>query len=227
MKPKVVSYIRVSTQRQGSSGLGLEGQRAAVEAFCRENGYDLLAEYREVESGRKADRPILRQALAKAKATKSTLLIAKLDRLARNVAFVANLMEAGADFRACDVPTANRLTLHILSAVAEAEAEAISVRTKAALAAYKARGGHLGASNPRCRSLTQEHRQKGATVSGKRATRLAFEANAEAAAIAHDLHREGLALRAIAAELDARGVPTRTGGSWSHVQVLRLLRRAA
>lgn len=227
MKSKVVSYVRVSTQRQGASGLGLEAQRAAVEAFCRENGCELLQEFREVESGRKSDRPILRKALARAKATQSVLVIGKLDRLARNVHFISGLMEAGVEFRACDVPTANRLTLHILSAVAEEEARAISARTKAALAAYKARGGRLGASNPACRSLTQASREKGAVESGKRSASLACEANAEAAAIARDLRSRGLALRVIAKELDARGVASRTGTSWSHVQVLRLLRRAA
>ena len=227
VRSKVVSYVRVSTQRQGASGLGLEAQRACVEAFCRENGCELLEEFREVESGRKSDRPILRKALARAKATKSILLIARLDRLARSVHFVSGLMDAGVEFRACDVPTANRLTLHILSAVAEEEARAISARTKAALAAYKARGGRLGASNPACRSLTQEMREKGAAESGKRTASLACEANAEATAIACGLHREGASLRVIAKELDARGVASRTGTSWSHVQVLRLLRRAA
>jgi DNA invertase Pin-like site-specific DNA recombinase len=227
MKPKVVSYIRVSTQRQGSSGLGLEGQRAAVETFCRENGCDLLAEFQEVESGCKSDRPILRQALARARTAKAVLLIAKLDRLARNVAFIANLMEAGVEFRACDLPQANRLTVHIMAAVGEAEARAISDRTKAALAAYKARGGRLGASNPLCRSLTHALRVKGAAASGRRNTTLARESNAEPTAIARDLHRQGTTLRAIAAELDTRGVPTRTGKPWSHVQVLRLLQRAA
>lgn len=227
MKPRVVSYIRVSTQRQGASGLGLEGQRAAVEAFCRENGCNLLAEYREVESGCKSDRPILRQALSRARTAKAALLIAKLDRLARNVAFIANLMEAGVEFRACDLPQANRLTVHIMAAVGEAEARAISERTKAALAAYKARGGRLGASNPSCRSLTHALRVKGAVASGRRNAALAREANAEATAIARDLRCQGTALRAMAAELDARGIPTRTGKPWSHVQVLRLLRRLA
>jgi DNA invertase Pin-like site-specific DNA recombinase len=165
---KVVAYYRVSTQRQGQSGLGLDGQRSAVEQFCRENRYDLLDEFTEVESGRKSDRPVLRKALARAKATKSVLVIAKLDRLARNVHFVSGLMEAGVEFTACDMPSANRLTLHIISAVGEAEAKAISDRTRTALQAAKARGTLLGASNPRCRSLTQENRQKGAATSGGR-----------------------------------------------------------
>jgi DNA invertase Pin-like site-specific DNA recombinase len=224
---KVVAYYRVSTQRQGASGLGLDGQRSAVEQFCREQRYDLIEQYTEIESGKRNDRPVLRKALARAKAAKAVLLIARLDRLARNCAFVANLMESGVEFRACDMPTATGLTIQILSAVGEAEAKAISDRTRAALQAAKARGTLLGASNPRCRSLTQAHRQKGATTSGTRSAQLAREFNAEATAIAKELHRHGMALRAIAAELDGRGLSTRTGQPWSHVQVRRLLQRAA
>lgn len=227
MKSKVISYLRVSTSRQGSSGLGLEGQRAAVEQFCSENGAELVAEYQEVESGRKNDRPVLRQALARARATKATLLIAKLDRLARNVHFISGLMEAGCDFRACDIPHANRLTVHIMAAVAEDEARRISERTKAALAAYKARGGNLGAANPRCRHLNQELRKKGAIVSAKARITQAAEMNAEATVTALHLKGEGRSLREIAIELDKRGLPTRHGKPWSHVQVLRLIRRSA
>jgi DNA invertase Pin-like site-specific DNA recombinase len=223
----VVSYIRVSTVSQNQSGLGLEAQQAAIAQYCRAGGYELLQEYREVESGKRNDRPVLKQALARAKSAKAVLLIARLDRLARNVHFVSGLMESGVEFSACDMPSANRLTLHILAAVGEAEALAISTRTKAALAAAKVRGTLLGASNPRCRSLTQENRQKGAATSGGRTAQLAREFNVEATAIARELHRHGMALRAIAAELDVRGLSTRTGQPWSHVQVRRLLQRAA
>jgi DNA invertase Pin-like site-specific DNA recombinase len=220
---KVVSYIRVSTQRQGQSGLGLEAQQAAIAEYCRAGGYELLQEFREVESGRKCDRPILRKALARAKATRSLLVIGKLDRLARNVHFISGLMEAGIEFRACDMPSANRLTVHILAAVAEEEARAISARTKSALAAYKARGGRLGASNPACRNLTHDAGLKGA----ERTATIARQANAEAATIATELRTAGLSLPAIAAELDARGISTRTGCRWNAMGVLRLLRRAA
>ncbi|MGA7247867.1 MAG: recombinase family protein, partial [Candidatus Cybelea sp.] len=137
---KAVSYLRVSTQRQGASGLGVEAQRSAVEAFCRSHGYRIVEEFVEIESGRKSDRPVLRDALARAKSSHSTLVIAKLDRLARNVAFIANLMESGVEFRACDMPEANGLLLHVMAAVAEQEARAISERTRNALAAAKARG---------------------------------------------------------------------------------------
>lgn len=138
-----VSYIRVSTQRQGSSGLGLSAQRSAVQQFCKQHGSTMVREFREVESGRNNDRAVLHEAIAYAKRAKATLLIAKLDRLARNVAFIANLMESGIEFRACDVPEANRLLLHIMAAVAEAEAKAISDRTRVALQAAKERGRRL------------------------------------------------------------------------------------
>lgn len=218
-----VAYYRVSTQRQGASGLGLDGQRAGVEQFCRENRCRLVESFTEVESGRKSDRPVLRKALARARATKSLLVIGKLDRLARNVHFISGLMQAGVEFRACDVPTANRLTLHILAAVAEAEAEAISARTRAALDAAKRRGVRLGASNPSCHRLTRHAAFKGA----QRTATIAREQNREATSIAIELRNDGLSLPAIAAELETRGVVTRTGRSWTAMGVLRLLRRAA
>ena len=133
---KYVAYYRVSTRRQGRSGLGLEAQRLAVERF---NG-SLIAEYTEVESGRRNARPELQKALAHCRATKSTLLIAKLDRLSRNVAFLSALMDSGAEIVAADMPDANRLTLHIMAALAEHESKMISDRTKAAIAARVARG---------------------------------------------------------------------------------------
>ena len=145
---KIVSYIRVSTKAQGNSGLGLEAQRSAVGAFADSRGANIQAEYREVETGKKKDRPELTKALAHCRRSKATLVVAKLDRLARNVAFTSALMESDVDFVACDNPHANRLTIHILAAVAEAEAVAISERTKAALAAAKARGVKLGSARP-------------------------------------------------------------------------------
>ncbi len=128
---KVISYVRVSTQRQGESGLGLEAQREAVAVYCKAHGFSLIEEFVEVESGRKTCRPVLLRALQAAKRAKAVLLIAKIDRLARNVAFIANMMEAGVEFRACDMPEANRLMLHIMAAFAEHEARTISERTNA------------------------------------------------------------------------------------------------
>ena len=139
-----IAYYRVSTDRQGKSGLGLEAQRAAVGRYLAGIGGILLAEHTEVETGRRNDRPELQKALAACRKHKARLVIAKLDRLSRNVAFIATMMDAGVEFVACDNPHATRLTLHILAAVAEHEREMISARTKAALQAAKARGVRLG-----------------------------------------------------------------------------------
>ena len=136
---KFVTYLRVSTGRQAESGLGVEAQRRAVVEYVAGRG-QVLAEYTETESGKRNDRPALRDALAEAKAHGATLLIAKLDRLARNVAFIANLLESDVEVAAADMPEANRFVLHIMAAVAEQEGRAISDRTKAALAAAKAPG---------------------------------------------------------------------------------------
>ena len=152
----IIAYHRVSTKQQGESGLGLEGQVAAVAAYARGQGAAIVRAYREVESGKRADRPELAKALAHARRSRATLVIAKLDRLARNVHFLSGLMESNVDFIACDNPNANKLTIHILAAVAEDEAKRISERTRAALAAYKARGGRLGAARPDGRRLTPE-----------------------------------------------------------------------
>src|SRR5215207_3217039 len=141
---KFVSYVRVSTARQGRSGLGLEAQQEAVRSYLNGGNWQLVAEVVEVESGRRNDRPKLAEALRLCRLHSATLIIAKLDRLARNVAFISNLMESGVEFTAVDFPQANRLTVHILAAVAEHEAAMISQRTKAALAAAKARGTRLG-----------------------------------------------------------------------------------
>jgi len=219
---KVVGYVRVSTQRQGESGLGLEAQQAAIAAYCRSNGYDLLDVFTEVESGRKSDRPVLRRAIVRTKAARALLVIAKLDRLARSVAFVSRLMEQ-VDFRACDYPDKDPFMLHIRAAVAEEEARKISQRTKDALAAYKARGGRLGSQNPACRKLTAQSALKGS----KRTAAIAREANVEATTIATELRAAEMSLPAIATELDARGITTRTGKPWNAMQVLRLLRRSA
>src|SRR6516162_418624 len=145
---KFVSYLRVSTVRQGKSGLGLEAQRKAVRDYLDGGNWQLVQEFVEVESGRHSERPQLAAALAACKKHKARLVIAKLDRLSRNLAFIATLMESGVEFIAADMPFANKLTIHILAAVAEHEREAISERTKAALAAAKARGTRLGNPNP-------------------------------------------------------------------------------
>ena len=144
---KFVAYFRVSTDRQGKSGLGLEAQREAVLAYLDGGSWQLVGEFTEVESGKRSDRPQLAAALVACKKHKAKLVIAKLDRLSRNLAFIATLMDSGVEFVAVDNPHANKLTVHILAAVAQHEREMIAQRTKDALAAAKARGVKLG--NPR------------------------------------------------------------------------------
>jgi DNA invertase Pin-like site-specific DNA recombinase len=225
-----IPYYRVSTKQQGASGLGLEGQRAAVEAYARQMGATIKASYTEVESGKKSDRPELARALAHARRAKATLVVAKLDRLARNVAFLSALMDSKVEFKACDNPEASRLTLHILSAVAEAEAKAISDRTKTALAAYKARGGHLGSARPGHWEGREEKRLqalvKARNASGKANTRLAEEAYADLMPSVRTMKAEGLSLRDMADKLNAEGHTTRRGKPWNPVQVARVLERA-
>jgi DNA invertase Pin-like site-specific DNA recombinase len=158
-KSRFVSYLRVSTARQGASGLGLEAQRAAVAAHLTGGDWTLLREIVEIESGKRNDRPALAEALRLCRQQKATLVIAKLDRLARNVHFISGLMESGVEFLAVDMPSANRFVVHILAAVAEQEAEAISKRTKTALAAAKERGTVLGG-----RRVSAEQFQEQGTV---------------------------------------------------------------
>jgi DNA invertase Pin-like site-specific DNA recombinase len=215
-KPAVfIAYLRVSTPRQGESGLGMEAQRAAVETFAAQHDGAIAASFVEVETGKRSDRPELAKALDAARKAKATLLIAKLDRLARNVAFIANLMDAGVEFLACDQPFASRLTLHILAAVAEDEARRISERTKAALQAAKARGRKLGSPIA------------GRTVAKARAARSAYaaKANATTLAVIREVQKSGItSLAGIARTLRARGVKTPAGRSqWQAVQVSRLL----
>ena len=206
-----IAYYRVSTARQEQSGLGLEAQRASVAAYVAGKSGRLLAEFAEVESGRKNDRPQLAAALALCKRKKATLIIAKLDRLARNVRFISSLMESGVQFQAVDMPEANRLTVHILAAVAEHEREAISERTRVALAAKKARGERLG--NPR-----PDLPKARASASLRAST---FHDNMRP--LVRSIAAGGSSLRAVAAELNARSIPTLNGGSWHAATVGRLL----
>jgi DNA invertase Pin-like site-specific DNA recombinase len=219
---KFVAYHRVSTERQGRSGLGLEAQQEAVRAYLNGGRWQLIAELVEVESGKRNDRPKLAEALRLCRLHGATLVIAKLDRLARNVAFISNLMESGVDFVAVDFPQANRLTVHILAAVAEHEAAAISARTKAALAAAKARGTMLGGDRGNFSKIAPL---------GPVASRAVRSAKAEARAadvlpVIDDIRAGGASLRGIATELTSRGIPAPRGGNWSAVQVKRVLERA-
>jgi DNA invertase Pin-like site-specific DNA recombinase len=214
---KWVSYLRVSTDKQGASGLGLEAQRKAVGDFLNGGSWKLAAEFVEVESGKRSDRPQLAAALAACKRYKAKLVVAKLDRLARNVAFTAKLMESGVEFVAADMPFANKLTIHILAAMAEHEREAISDRTKQALAAAKRRGVKLGGPK-----LAEAQRNGSAKNREKADT---FAANTRP--VIEQIRKSGITtLRDLAAALNARGVPTARGGTWTPVQIMAIERRA-
>ncbi|HWE35056.1 MAG TPA: recombinase family protein [Isosphaeraceae bacterium] len=226
---RLVAYYRVSTQKQGQSGLGLDAQRAAVADYARSSHGQIVREFEEVETSTKDtldNRPQLRTALELARATKATLVIAKLDRLARNVYVLAGLMESKVDFVACDNPNANKLTVHILAAVAEDEARRISERTRAALAAYKARGGVLGAARPECRNLGADDAARGRALGARAAATAAARDNAAAVVRARALLAEGLSLTAIGARLTEEGYRGRRGGVLRPAQLGRLLARA-
>lgn len=218
MDGKFVSYLRVSTAKQGASGLGLEAQRAAVAGFLNGGAWTLLGEHIEVESGKVADRPQLAAAMALCQLTRATLLVAKLDRLSRDAHFLLGLQKAGVDFVAVDMPNANKLTVGIMAMVAQQEREAISARTKAALAAAKARGTKLGG-------------YKGGPVpngsDGGAAARVKADAFAtRVAPIVHTLQAGGMGLRGIAAALAERGIRTPRGGNWTAQAVKNLLERS-
>ncbi|MCU9848955.1 recombinase family protein [Defluviimonas sp. WL0024] len=221
--PRFIAYERVSTARQGQSGLGLEAQRNTIEAFAISRSADLLARFTEVESGRNPDRPELGKAIRLARLTGATLVIAKLDRLSRNAAFLLTLRDSGVKFLVCDMPEANDLTVGIMALVAEAEREAISRRTKEALAVAKARGVKLG--NPNGAAALRRAGKGGGPL------RAAVRGNADQHArdlepILDDLARQGItSLRGIADELNARGMRTRRGGRWHVSNVRNLLVR--
>jgi DNA invertase Pin-like site-specific DNA recombinase len=219
-KSRFVSYLRVSTARQGASGLGLEAQRAAVAAHLNGGDWTLLREIVEVESGKRNDRPALAEALRLCRQQKATLVIAKLDRLARNVHFISGLMESGVEFLAVDMPSANRFVVHILAAVAEQEAEAISKRTKAALAAAKERGTVLGG-----RRVSAERFAEIGVTARQILSAQAAKGSAKVLPTIAEIQGQGInTLRAIATELNAREIPTpRRLGEWSAVQVRRVM----
>ena len=208
-----IAYYRVSTQRQGQSGLGLEAQRQAVTGYLA--GRTLINEYTEVETGKGSNaldrRPQLKAALGEAKRTKSTLIIAKLDRLARNVLFVSQLMEAGTPFICADMPEANELTLHIIAAMGQYERKLISERTKAALAAAKARGVKLG--NPSLDIDNTKRRMRAQQF----ADTLAPTLNAWQA--------QGFSQVRMVEELNRLQIPAAKGGEWSRLQLQRVLGR--
>jgi DNA invertase Pin-like site-specific DNA recombinase len=220
---KFVSYIRVSTQRQGRSGLGLEAQRKAVEDHLNGGDWEVIEEFVEVESGKSADRPQLQEALSMCRATGAKLIVAKIDRLTRDAAFLLSLRDSGVEFIAADMPEANRLTVGIMALVAEQEREAISKRTKDALAAAKARGVQLGAYRDGTfvgRTGTREN-----VLKANQAKAAKYRETAVArASLLRKIDPEGRkSLREIAEELNGLEVPTVSGrGQWSANSVRRL-----
>jgi DNA invertase Pin-like site-specific DNA recombinase len=206
MRQQFIAYYRVSTDKQGVSGLGLAAQKEAVNRYLssRSAGAEQpIAEYTEVESGKKhSNRPQLLAALAQCNKRKATLVIARLDRLARNVHFVSGLMETGVPFVAVDMPEATPFMLHIYAAVGEQETKAISQRTKVALAAAKARGTVLG--NPRWQESLEEARKAKGLLPPAPAV----------LGMMHKLRAEGQALRAIAGHLNQLGLRTSQGSIW-------------
>jgi DNA invertase Pin-like site-specific DNA recombinase len=220
---RFVAYERVSTARQGASGLGLAAQRAAIDDLAASRSAGVIARFTEVESGKRTDRPELGKALHLARVTGATLLIAKLDRLSRNAAFLLTLRDSGVRFLAADMPEANDLTVGIMALVAEQEREAISRRTREALAAARARGVQLG--NPNGAAALRRAGQGGAPLRaavGRNADRHAEDLRA----VVEDIRASGAtSLRAIAEELNLRGILTRRGGRWHVSTVLNLLRR--
>lgn len=219
---RFVAYYRVSTKRQGDSGLGLEAQREAVQRFI--SGAQLVTEHQEVESGGRADRPALEAALRDCRIHGATLVIAKLDRLARSVAFISRLQEEGVDFVAVDLPHANTFTVQIMAAVAEHERKLVAERTRAALQAAKSRGVRLGGRRDghRIEDHAQKGRMRSAEVRSAKADALASDRREVIGAI----QAEGAAtLQGIARELNARSIPAPRGGAWSAGQVRRIITR--
>lgn len=221
MKP-AIAYIRVSTDKQGKSGLGLEAQRQAIARFAQAEGIELVAEYQDVETGKGADalakRPQLAVALAEARRHDCPVIVAKLDRLSRDVAFISALMAKRTPFIVAELGAdVSPFMLHIYAAVAEQERAMISQRTKDALAAVKARGVKLG--NPDI-ARAQEKASEARTAQAG-----AFAANV--LPIIREIRATGASLRQVAAALNARGISTVRGGTWAATQVRDILNRAA
>lgn len=221
MDGRFVAYYRVSTQKQGASGLGLEAQRAGVAGFLNGGYWKLLGEFTEVETGKGSNaldkRPQLREALALCKKRKATLVIAKLDRLARNVHFVSGLLETGVEFVAADMPQANKAMIQMHAVMSEWERDAISKRTKEALAAAKARGVKLGNPNGAANFASMNVTRSDAAEDHAKRVRK----------VIRGLQSQGMTQRAMVAELNALGVPTANGGEWHLPTLQRVLTRLA
>jgi len=221
---KFISYLRVSTAKQGRSGLGVEAQRQAVADFLNGGNWKLIAEVEEIESGKRDDnRPKLAEALRLCRMHGATLVIAKLDRLARDAHFLLGLQKAGVRFVAADMPEANEMVVGIMAVVAQAERNMISARTKAALAAAKARGVRLGGDRGNIRDIAAKGREASRAIRTARADDKAADLSTTIEQI--KAAGDSLSLRQVAAVLNARNIPTPRGGTWSATQVARVLER--
>jgi DNA invertase Pin-like site-specific DNA recombinase len=216
---RFVAYYRVSTAKQGASGLGLEAQRMAVTDYLDGGNWKLLSEHAEIESGKRSDRPALASALRDCKLKRATLVIAKLDRLSRDAHFLLGLEKAGVDFVAVDMPNANRMTVGIMAVVAEEERRMISERTKAALAAAKARGVKLGGKRP-------NHRNVDPALGMAARIRAADEFAQCVGPVIAELRQAGMSYRQIVAELTRRGIHGARGGAWTAIRVRGVLLRS-
>lgn len=221
----MIAYYRVSTKRQGDSGLGLEAQRAAVLDHVERAGCSLIAEYQEVESGRKDDRPELTKAIAHARAAKATLIVAKLDRLSRRALYVLQALQDAADvpFVICDLPGATPLTIGIYALIAQEEAEKISTRTKAALAARKARGEPLGVNVTGKSYLTAEGATRGRVKAAKTHRENARRDYEHLVPRIREMRAQGLGFHTIAKRLGEQGFTSRRGLKFTATQVSRIL----
>src|SRR5690606_20025121 len=219
---RFVAYYRVSTDRQGRSGLGLEAQRQAVADYLNGGRWTLTAEFTEVESGKSDARPKLAEALALCRAYNATLVIAKLDRLSRDAHFLLGLQKAKVRFVAADMPEANETLVGIMAVIAQAERKMIADRTRAALAAAKARGVKLGGRRKNSRVIHTAGVPKSVAVRTAKAAEFA----ANIAPVIASIRADGATtVRAIAEALNERGVPTPRGGQWGPSQVQRLLEK--
>jgi DNA invertase Pin-like site-specific DNA recombinase len=220
---KFVSYCRVSTAKQGVSGLGLEAQKSAILQFLNGGTWELIGEFVEVESGKVDNRPELLKALKRCKLTGATLLVAKLDRLSRDMAFICSLEKAGVEFTVCDFPSANKFTIHIFAALAQYERELISQRTTAALAAKKARGEKIGSPQ----NLTPAAMKKGAKSASKARIVKADRFALEVVPLIQDCLDNGLSLNKTAQHLNERHILTPTGkaGMWTAQAVKNIINR--
>ena len=215
---KYIAYYRVSTQKQGISGLGLEAQRTDVNRFISKGG-ELVAEYQDIESGKRNDRPNLMKAIGEAKKQGATLLIAKLDRLSRNASFILTLRDSRVDFVCCDMPDANSLTIGIMAILAQDERERTSQRTKAALAELKRQGKKLGSPD----NLTEQARANSLQVRQQNA--IGNESNRQAGALIVSFRKEGKSFYRITKELNSLGFKTRTGKTFQQNQIQILYNR--